>query len=71
MSLVEINKTQEFLISPEDNRKYTFSQGIRFSSQLCIYFVGLLACCDGLYLLGPGSGTIRRGLVGAGVALLD
>ena len=26
--------------------------------------------CDGLYMLGPGSGTIRRcGLVGVGVSL--
>ena len=29
-------------------------------------------CHDGLYLLGPGSGTIFRcGLVGVGVALLE
>ena len=28
--------------------------------------------CDGLYMLGPGNGTIRRcGLVGVGVALLE
>ena len=28
--------------------------------------------CDGLYMLGPGSGTIRRcGPVGVGVALLE
>jgi hypothetical protein len=27
-------------------------------------------CCDGLYMLGPGSGTIRRcGPVGVGVSL--
>ena len=28
--------------------------------------------CDGLYMLGPGSGTTRRcSLVGVGVVLLD
>ena len=30
------------------------------------------AVCDGLNMLGPGSGTIRRyGLVGVGVVLLE
>ena len=29
-----------------------------------------VSCCDGLYMLGPGSGTIRRcGPVGVGVSL--
>jgi hypothetical protein len=29
-----------------------------------------IACCDGLYMLGPGSGTIRRrGPVGVGVTV--
>ena len=29
-----------------------------------------VALCDGLYMLGPGSGSIRRcGLVGVGVSL--
>ena len=32
----------------------------------------LVNVCDGLYILGPGSGPIRRcGLVGIGVALLE
>ena len=31
-----------------------------------------LAHCHGLYMLGPGSGTIKRcGLVGGGMALLE
>ena len=33
---------------------------------------GWLTKCDGLYMLGPGSGTISRyGLVGVGMALLE
>jgi hypothetical protein len=33
---------------------------------------GLGVECDGLHMLSPGSGTIRRcGLVGEGVALLE
>jgi hypothetical protein len=33
-------------------------------------FFFLLATCDGLYMLGPGSGIIRRcDLVGVGVSL--
>jgi hypothetical protein len=33
---------------------------------------GLLSLCDGLYILGPGSGTIWRcGLVGIGVTWLE
>jgi len=32
----------------------------------------MYACCGGLKMLGPGTGTVRRcGLVGVGVALLE
>ena len=38
-------------------------------SNICTYGI-LYIYCDGLYMLGPGSGTIRRwGLVGVGVSL--
>jgi hypothetical protein len=37
-----------------------------------IYLVWVLSICDGLYMLSPGSGVIRRcGPVGVGVALLE
>ena len=41
-------------------------------AQMCALYmqVWVLGCCDGLYMLGPGSGTIRRcGPVGVGVSL--
>ena len=40
-------------------------------SNICTYGI-LYIYCDGLYMLGPESGTIRRcGLVGVGVASLE
>jgi hypothetical protein len=36
------------------------------------YLICVVRCCDGLYILGPGSGTIGRcGLVGMGVTWLE
>jgi hypothetical protein len=39
---------------------------------VCIHSLSALGYCDGLYMLGPGSGTFRKcDLVGVGVALLE
>jgi hypothetical protein len=48
--------------------------GIIFCLGLIVGFleIYLFSICDGLYILGPGSGTIWRcGLVGIGVTWLD
>ena len=40
--------------------------------ELCYYYIVTFEECYGLYVLGPGSGTIRRcGLVGVDVVLLE
>ena len=41
-------------------------------SEASLMTIAVGRTCDGLNMLGPGSGTIRRcGLVGVGVALLE
>ena len=45
--------------------------GRLFKTSLAVSSIYFHGSCDGLYMLGPGSGTIKRcGLIGGGVALL-